>query len=320
MKSAKCPCASVCHCAICVQIYNNADLAEIVICYYFEGLVYLKIAILEFQNIFSMRNRNALNITYMGNLQQASYASEVADTADIQNLLAQFKGLGRLMQHTTPMFYVIDYSAQQYLMMTNAIQNIAGYHAWDFLESRLEKTIDVYHKDDFRIYNQQIFAGNASFLKQTPQQDHHQYVFSYNFRFLRQDKKFAHVLQRNSYITSKETGLPLYSLGMIVDITDFKADSVMVHTIERIQEGVDMPYIQKISTCYCFPDLEDAMLTRREKTVLHYLSEGFSSKEVADRLFVSERTVVNHKQNMMRKTNTKNITELVAFAIRNRLI
>ena len=254
----------------------------------------------------------------MGNLQQAWYASEVADTQGIQNLLQQFKNLGGFIHHTLPLFYVLDYTAQQYLVMTNEMQSIAGYHPREFIESRLEKLIDVYHKDDFKIFNQQVFTHNTTFLKQTPQAEHHQYTFSYNFRFIRQDKKFAHVLQRNSFITSKETGLPLYSLGMLIDITDFKTDTVIVHTIAKGSgyEG-DQELIGKN---YFYPNFEDSLLTKREKIVLQYLSEGFSSKQVAGKLFSSEHTIVKHKQNMLKKTNTKNVTELVVFAIRNRLI
>jgi DNA-binding CsgD family transcriptional regulator len=254
----------------------------------------------------------------MGNLQKAWYASEVADMQDIQNLLQHFKSFGGFMHHTFPLFYVLDYTAQQYLVMTNEMQGIAGYHPREFIESRLEKLIEVYHKDDFKIYNEQIFAHNTAFLQQAPQEDHHHYIFSYNFRFTRQDKKIAHVLQRNSFITSKETGLPLYSLGMIIDITEFKTDTIMVHTITKGMGSEGNK--QLIDTNYFYPNFEETLLTRREKMVLQYMSEGFSSKQVADKLSLSEYTIVNHKQNMLRKTNTRNITELVAFAIRNRLI
>lgn len=57
-------------------------------------------------------------------------------------------------------------------------------------------------------------------------------------------------------------------------------------------------------------------LTRREVEVLELLSEGLSNKEIADRLFVSERTVVGHKSNLMAKTETKNTVGLLAYAIK----
>ena len=61
-------------------------------------------------------------------------------------------------------------------------------------------------------------------------------------------------------------------------------------------------------------------ITKREFEVLELLSEGLSNKEIADRLFISERTVVGHKSNLMSKTNTKNTVSLLAYAIRNGLI
>lgn len=265
-----------------------------------------------------MKSRNDLSITYMGNLQQAWYANEVADARDIDGLLQKLKNLNGFVHHSLPLFFVIDYTAQQYLVMTNEMESIAGYHPREFIESRLEKLIEVYHKDDFKIFNEQVFARNTAFLKQTPQNQHSDYSFSYNFRFTRKDKKMAHVLQRNCFITSKETGLPLYSLGTITDITDFKSDTTMVHIIAKAS-GSD-GYKQLICTNYFYPNQEDTLLTRREKIVLQYLSEGYSSKIVGDKLFISEHTITNHKQNMLRKTNTKNITELVAFAIRSQLI
>ncbi|MBW7846594.1 MAG: response regulator transcription factor [Bacteroidales bacterium] len=64
----------------------------------------------------------------------------------------------------------------------------------------------------------------------------------------------------------------------------------------------------------------DLVITRRELEVLQLLAEGLSNKEIGDRLFVSERTIVGHKSNLMTKTNTKNTVSLLAFAIRNGLI
>ncbi len=60
--------------------------------------------------------------------------------------------------------------------------------------------------------------------------------------------------------------------------------------------------------------------TRREKEILQLLCEGLSNKEIADALFISERTVLGHKTNLLAKTNTKNSLSLMAFAIKNKLV
>lgn len=68
------------------------------------------------------------------------------------------------------------------------------------------------------------------------------------------------------------------------------------------------------------PEEESIKLTRREKEILQLLCEGLSNKEIADALFVSERTVLGHKTNLLAKTNTKNSISLMSYAIKNKLV
>jgi len=61
-------------------------------------------------------------------------------------------------------------------------------------------------------------------------------------------------------------------------------------------------------------------LTKRELEILKLVVEGLSNKEIADRLFISIRTVDSHKNNMMNKLELKSTVELVKFAIKNKLV
>jgi DNA-binding NarL/FixJ family response regulator len=61
-------------------------------------------------------------------------------------------------------------------------------------------------------------------------------------------------------------------------------------------------------------------LTPRENEILQLLAEGLTNKEIANKLFLSERTVVGHKTNLLSKTNCKNTVSLLAFAIKSGLI
>ena len=51
--------------------------------------------------------------------------------------------------------------------------------------------------------------------------------------------------------------------------------------------------------------------TIREKEVLNYISLGFSSKQIAERLYISINTVANHRRNMLHKKGASNSAELV---------
>ncbi|MCB0504118.1 MAG: response regulator transcription factor [Cyclobacteriaceae bacterium] len=63
----------------------------------------------------------------------------------------------------------------------------------------------------------------------------------------------------------------------------------------------------------------DMPLTEREKEVLELIIKEFSNQEIADKLFISPRTVDAHKRNLLEKTGSKNIAGLVMYAINNQL-
>ena len=62
---------------------------------------------------------------------------------------------------------------------------------------------------------------------------------------------------------------------------------------------------------------DEAQLTEREIEVLQKIAEGFSSKEAADLLNISETTVSTHRRNIMAKLEIPNATHLVRYAIKH---
>lgn len=61
-------------------------------------------------------------------------------------------------------------------------------------------------------------------------------------------------------------------------------------------------------------------LTPREKEVLKLICKQYNTKEIADKLFISNRTVDGHRNNLLMKTDSKNMAGLVVFALLNEII
>ena len=57
------------------------------------------------------------------------------------------------------------------------------------------------------------------------------------------------------------------------------------------------------------------ILTRREVKIIKLIIDGYTNKEIADRLSISFHTVRNHRHNILQKTQQKNITGLVKFSL-----
>jgi DNA-binding NarL/FixJ family response regulator len=58
-------------------------------------------------------------------------------------------------------------------------------------------------------------------------------------------------------------------------------------------------------------------ITKREREILGLLTEGLTSTEIADKLYISPRTVEKHRTNLLKKLDLRNTAALVRFAMEN---
>ena len=61
-------------------------------------------------------------------------------------------------------------------------------------------------------------------------------------------------------------------------------------------------------------------LTPREKEVLVLICHEYTTPEIADKLFLSVRTVDGHRNNLLEKTGARNTAGLVLYAMKNGLV
>jgi DNA-binding CsgD family transcriptional regulator len=64
----------------------------------------------------------------------------------------------------------------------------------------------------------------------------------------------------------------------------------------------------------------DACLTTREIEIIKMVASEMNSKEIGEALFISNRTVEQHRKRIMDKTSSKNFIGVVLYALRTNLI
>ena len=67
-------------------------------------------------------------------------------------------------------------------------------------------------------------------------------------------------------------------------------------------------------------DLDKKLLSKRELDVLELICEQYTTSEIAEKLFISPRTVEGHRNNLLLKTQSKNVAGLVIYVIQKKLI
>lgn len=102
-----------------------------------------------------------------------------------------------------------------------------------------------------------------------------------------------------------------------------------IEAISKVLEDEDIPVsdtlVQKLS--YISTDKEvkhkpepEVVFSKREKEVLQLSCDGLPIKLIADRLCISDRTVEKYRASLMNKTGSKNIVEVLVYAIKGSLI
>lgn len=66
--------------------------------------------------------------------------------------------------------------------------------------------------------------------------------------------------------------------------------------------------------------LDSEFFTVREKEILQLVCEQYNTSEIAEKLFISSRTVEGHRNNILLKSGTRNVAGLVVYAIQNKII
>jgi two-component system nitrate/nitrite response regulator NarL len=94
--------------------------------------------------------------------------------------------------------------------------------------------------------------------------------------------------------------------------------SELVLAIEEVHSG-NIYYSGSIAQTLMKSLSNRELLTKREKEIIGLIINENTNAQIADKLFISERTVESHRKNIFRKTNVKSIVGLIKYAYDNKL-
>jgi len=115
------------------------------------------------------------------------------------------------------------------------------------------------------------------------------------------------------YLTKQDSGseilMAIYSLRGGYDYYNKSISDILLNK-----------YIRSMENNETGKTLIPGNLSKREIEIIRFWGDGLTNKEMADKLFVSTRTIESHKNHIMQKLNFKTSIDLLKFAIRNNLI
>jgi DNA-binding NarL/FixJ family response regulator len=112
--------------------------------------------------------------------------------------------------------------------------------------------------------------------------------------------------------------------GYLLKNCTYRQLTEAIHTVYDGKKYLSDDITEMVINGYLEPSGSDTSdfekLSNREKDVFHLFSEGKTTREIGELLFVSVKTVNTHKQNLLEKLELKSNTDLIKYAYKNGFI
>ncbi len=142
-------------------------------------------------------------------------------------------------------------------------------------------------------------------------------------RVIKREMPSIHVIALTIY--EDEEVVDMVRAGVSAYVLKDVAGSELIDTINRVMQGevvihprVANRLVRELSRNE--NKKNDIRLTKRESDVLLLLVKGHSNKEMAEAMFISEKTVKNHLTSIFRKLGVKDRTQAAVYALKNNIV
>jgi len=201
-----------------------------------------------------------------------------------------------------------------------SFQKVTGYDSTPVLKNGLEWWFSLIHPDDINLVLNITFQH--CFLN--PPAKRLNKSFSFEYRLRTPENHWIWLSETKAVVSLTDDGKNELVVGRFENITNIKKEARdQLMQILR-EEGDSNPLLKaaipimtsarKKQTTF-YPVVENLMqqknITKREREILHLIGEGYSTKEIADKLYISIYTVETHRRNLLGKMQVKNSMQLV---------
>ncbi len=220
--------------------------------------------------------------------------------------------------------YLTSCCEARLIFMEPSPQKVTGFTLKEMMNGGMDMQISRIHPDDLtRLYDKALRIIRKNSV--AAQHGRRTIPLVLNYRIRRADGEWREIVETKVFRYFKDGRRDLV-LGKVVDVTDQAINDRLAAQQFLADPGNDYPFLNSLhkfkkntekgsplSSALEAPVVPEGIceITRREKEILHLIGAGFSTKQIADQLFISINTVQTHRSNLLRKLQVKNSMELI---------
>lgn len=212
----------------------------------------------------------------------------------------------------------IPITNRQCLYIVNFIDRAVIYHkgvkellGYDEDEITIDLVLDYVHPDDKDVVMRVVkgvieyATSNKLTLSET--------CLSVSYRVRKKNGEYLKVMRQTSLLDGNDEGMMVSCFSILSDIS-------YMETSNRVEWVFEGPEIDREEFKKYIYDSYKGFFSKRETEILKFLREGYTSRQLSEKLFISKDTVDTHRKNMLRKSGCGNTRELVNYALNNGVI
>lgn len=223
---------------------------------------------------------------------------QATNTPDVEDILTGHFTIGECY------FYIIDITNSS---LSNFHERVLSIHGLKNYPEHLKEIIDLVHPDDIPFV---IAAESWSLLKMKEIGFEHQLNLKtgYCFRMKTANDTYELFHHQAIHMLKDENGALVRSMNIHTNIDHITQQNNFIVTVSGIGGRNDFHQYHHKPEVLLKPI---GKLTKRESELLPLISRGMSSIAIAQKLGVSHETVRIHRKNILKKTDSKNSSELI---------
>ena len=212
---------------------------------------------------------------------------------------------------------IFAFGIRDFVHVTDSVFELFGEDAATF---NIESLLDRIHPDDVEYFLKVKKITAYFFFKFIDKELITEYKLSFQFRMKNAKGEYRQILHQAAPL-ALDADMNLSSVLISQsDITHITTENKYRFSFISIKGDYSYYNLKSISDLSVMAKARVNLLSDRELEILKYLSSGLSTTEVADALLISPTTVRTHRNNILKKTSFKTISQAIAYFIREGLI
>lgn len=213
-------------------------------------------------------------------------------------------------------FYILDFVTMEIKYISPSVKDI---HGLDPDKVTFQDILDQIHPEDMDFVAKAEKVNWDLVYNKLEKDKIQKYKTSYCFRFRTSDGSYQLFNHQALALTTDENGATAKALNIHTNISHLT--SVNNFTISLIgmfgePSYLNIPVVENNN----IPLPSNSLFSKREIQIIHLISDGFTNDQIGNNLNIAVNTVKNHRKNILRKANCKNMGQLITKCITEGLI